>query len=296
MAVNFISHLKVDKSIVSLLSKSTYQRSFSSAIREIVSNAYDADSLSVKIKYDAAFSFIEIVDDGNGMTKSEFERYLTIAGKKQKNDYTRKYKRKRIGQFGVGFLSVFPFCESLEITTTAENSIEVLKASIPTKDYFSEKKNSDSDNNVDDILINGMIVTSPTERQDHYTKIKMVNPTRLVKQYFTKVKTKKRESIHTWEPKDRFIWELQEDLPISLEKKSKYYKSYRYEEPIGISIYVNSKELQRNNYLDNILDQGTVVVGGIKCKYVFTTNYKSPKKFKINSKTCSRGYSFLYDY
>ena len=108
MAIKFTSHLKVDKSIVSLLSKSTYQRSFASAIREIVSIAYDADSLSVKIKYDSSFSYIQIEDDGNGMTKAEFERSLTIAGKIQKNDFARKYQRKRIGQFGVGFL--YPVC------------------------------------------------------------------------------------------------------------------------------------------------------------------------------------------
>ncbi len=119
MTEKFTSHLKVDKKIVSLLSKSTYERSFSYTIRELISNAYDADALSIHIHFDKGLSVIEIEDDGNGMTKDEFEKYLTIAGTKQNSPVTRKYKRKRIGQFGVGFLSIFPFCESLQIITTA---------------------------------------------------------------------------------------------------------------------------------------------------------------------------------
>lgn len=284
MAEKFISHIKVDKKIVSLLSKSTYQKSFSSAIRELVSNAYDADALLVKINHDSKFSYIEIEDDGNGMTKIEFEKYLTIAGTKQTNQVTRKYNRKRIGQFGVGFLSIFPFCEGLEITTTAENSTQVLKATIPTGDYFEEKKKSKGVNTksnaleanlVDDIPVNGIITNNPTEKIEHYTKIRLINPTRIVKQYFTRHKTKKRDSILTWEPLKRFIWELQEDLPIALSEESKYHEQYKYDEPIGITVQINKKTLHRNDYYNQVLSEGTEIILGIKCKYVFTTDYKS---------------------
>lgn len=290
MAEKFTSHLKVDKKIVELLSKQTYQKSFSAAIRELISNAYDADALSVKISYDRAFTYIEIIDDGNGMTRTEFEKYLTIAGTKADSEISRKYKRKKIGRFGVGFLSIFPFCESLEITTTAENSSDVLNAVIPTKDYFestlnaSAKKEQSKTNTtqikqtlVDDIPINGTISINPTERLDHYTKIRLLKPTHIVKQYFTKSNTKKRESIIAYEPIDRFKWELQEDLPISLPETSKYYKSYRYPEPIGMNVTLNNTELYRNDYLDFVLDQGEITIQGITCKYIFTTANKSVK-------------------
>jgi hypothetical protein len=281
MTEKFISHLKVDKKIVELLSKQTYQKSFSAAIRELVSNSYDADALSVSISYDKVFSYIEIVDDGNGMTRTEFEKYLTIAGTKQDSPLSRKYKRKKIGQFGVGFLSIFPFCESLEITTTAENSTEVLRAVIPTKDYFQNtlRSNSKKDGEtlVDDIPISGTININPTEKLEHYTKIRLLKPTHIVKQYFTKPKTKKRESIIAYEPFDRFRWELQEDLPIALPSTSKYYKSYKYKEPIGMSVAVNKTDLQRNDYLESVLDEGEETINGIKCKYIFTTSNKSVK-------------------
>ncbi|MCF6298119.1 MAG: ATP-binding protein, partial [Flavobacteriaceae bacterium] len=117
MIKTITTHLEVDTKIVRLLSKSTYQRSFSSAIRELVSNAYDADSLSVRIKISDDYQQIEVIDDGNGMTYSEFQKYLTIAGNKSKKELTRKYSRNRIGQFGIGFLSIFPYCDELEIST-----------------------------------------------------------------------------------------------------------------------------------------------------------------------------------
>ena len=165
MAENYTEHLRVDPQIVSLLSKSTYQKSFPSAIRELVSNSYDADALSVKINFDATYSLIEILDDGNGMTFEEFKRYLRIAGKKQEGQFTRKYKRKRIGNFGVGFLSVFPFCDLLQIVTTTENSNDILTATIPAKDFFSNKSKEKEwlEINVEDIPINVVISQNPKQ-------------------------------------------------------------------------------------------------------------------------------------
>jgi hypothetical protein len=281
MAERFTSHLKVDKKIVELLSKQTYQMSFAAAIRELVSNSYDADALSVKINYDKRFSFIEIIDDGNGMTRNEFEKYTTIAGTKQDSPSSRKYKRKKVGQFGVGFLSIFPFCESLEITTTAENSTEVLRAVIPTKDYFSSRAKGsafkENESLVDNIPIAVTITINPSEKLYHYTQIRLLKPTHIVKQYFTKPNTKKRESIIAWEPEERFRWELQDDLPIALPEESKYYEKYKYPEPIGLTVTLNGDDLERNDYLDEVLDSDEVTIAGIKCKYIFTTSNKSVK-------------------
>ncbi len=277
MSEKYTEHLRVSPEIVSLLSKSTYQKSFPSAIRELVSNSYDADALSVKIDFDATYSSIEILDDGNGMTFEEFKRYLRIAGKKQDGQLTRKYKRKRIGNFGVGFLSVFPFCDTLQIITTTENSNDILTATIPAKDFFLDKprKKGALEINVEDIPINVVISQNPKQKLDHYTKIRLINTTYLVEQYFIKPKVKKRESIIFWEPLQRFIWELQEDLPISLPEKSKYYENYTYEEPIGINVEVNGKELYRNNYYATILSEGIETIHGITCKYLFTSDYNS---------------------
>lgn len=274
MAEKFKTSLHVDKKIVSLLSKSTYQKSFSSALRELVSNAYDADSLSVKIEIDKSFKYIEIIDDGNGMTRDEFERYLTIAGTKKVNDVTRKYKRKRIGQFGVGFLSIFPFCEEVEIVTTSENSEEVLSALIPATEYLESSKKVEY---VEDIPIYGVVTSDPKSRLRHYTRIRLVKPTYLVKQYFSKSKTRKRESIDAWDAFDKFKWELQEDLPLQFNPAIKNQSRLKFTESIGMNVFLNNKQLFRNELGSIILEKGKTVINGIECGYIFSTEYESIK-------------------
>ena len=269
-AKKFKTNLHVDKNIIALLSTSTYQKSFSSAIRELVSNAYDADSLSVFITISKDYKEIEILDDGNGMTSTEFDKYLTIAGTKSSATHTRKYKRKRIGQFGVGFLSIFPFCKSLEIATTVENSDEVLFATIPAIDY-----QEGGNHFVENIPIYGNIIEDKSQKLKHYTRIRLINPTHAIKQYFTRTDTKKRDSILTKEPYEKFKWELQEDLPISFDPKKKSFQFSKYDEPIEISIFLNKERLYRNELCANVLESGNKTISGIKCSYIFTTNYKS---------------------
>ncbi len=276
---NFTEKLRVDKRIVDLLSKSTYQKSFASAIRELVSNAYDADALAVNIKIDENYSSITIEDDGNGMSRDEFGKYLTIAGVKTSMEFTRRFKRKRIGQFGVGFLAIFPFCETLELVTTVENSDEVLTAKIPTIEY-SKLSNKQF---VDEVPIPCTITLEKSQRLKHFTKITFIEPSYNVKQYFSKIETRKRESIITYDPFDKFIWELQEDLPISFNPDGNSYDKIKYIESIGINVTVNGKTLYRNELQDVILEKNNVEISGIKCDYIFSTNYKSIRPLEARS-------------
>jgi hypothetical protein len=273
MVEKFTTNLHVDKKIVALLSTSTYQKSFSSAIRELVGNAYDADALSVRITISDNFKSIEIEDDGNGMTRAEFDKYLTIGKKKSTSEFTRKYKRKRIGQFGVGFLSIFPFCEELEITTTVENSESVLTATIPAIDYGDDSTTSTT--NVDEIPIDGVMSDDKSQRLKHYTKIRLIKPSHAVKAYFTKPDSKKRESIETMVPFEKFKWELQEDLPILFNPKLKSFKLIKYTEPIPINVFLNKEPLYRNELCKEVLEHSTKTIAGIKCEYIITTNYDS---------------------
>lgn len=274
MVEKFTERLHVSKRIVSLLSTSTYQKSFASAIRELVSNAYDADALSVRVTISSDFKKIEIEDDGNGMTKQEFGRYLTIAGSKSSDLLTRKYLRKRIGHFGVGFLSIFPFCKELEITTTVENSDFVLSAIIPAIDYQESNKGKQD---VEDIPIKGTIREDKSQRLKHFTKITLVSPTHVVNQYFTKPETKKRDSVLTWDPFKKFKWELQEDLPLAYKPGSESVKIISYKEPVGINVFLNEEPLYRHELNENVIEFGTEKIAGVTCKYVVTTDHTSIK-------------------
>jgi len=266
-----IGQLKVDKKIITLLSKSTYVKSFSNAVREMVSNSYDADALSVKINIDDKLNKITIEDDGNGMTYEEFDHFCTIAGQKREISFTRKYQRRRIGQFGIGFLSVFPFCKELEIISTVENSDEVLKARIPTEEYFKD----DSNNDIQSIKFPIEITKNASIKSQHYTIFRFLGPTHYLKEYFSVEKSNKRATIKRYDPFDKFRWELEDDLPISYNPKSKFYTLLNYEEPIGINVYLNNIILYRHDLLNNILVNEVEELSDIKIKVLITTNYES---------------------
>ncbi len=102
-------NITVDKRIVKILSESTYEN-FPRALKELVTNSYDADARTVLISVNLKEEQIIIEDDGKGMDDSDFTFYLRIAGKKrEKESNVTPLGRNIIGQFGVGFLSIFPF-------------------------------------------------------------------------------------------------------------------------------------------------------------------------------------------
>ena len=71
--------IRVQRRIVNLLSRSLYS-DFPRAIREMVSNCYDADATVVKIDIDLRNKEITVEDNGNGMSGEQFDKYLRIAG------------------------------------------------------------------------------------------------------------------------------------------------------------------------------------------------------------------------
>ncbi len=56
-------HITVDRRIVNVLSQSTYDN-FPNALKELVSNSYDADAKNVRISVDLKNETIVISDDG----------------------------------------------------------------------------------------------------------------------------------------------------------------------------------------------------------------------------------------
>src|SRR5260370_1660792 len=102
------------------------------------------------------------------MTREEFDFYLRIAGQRRGKRETPKFGRKRIGQFGVGFLAILPFCESLQITSTTENSEESFTADIPAWKFFIQDGKSID---VREIEVPGQIPRPSIAKQQHFTHI-----------------------------------------------------------------------------------------------------------------------------
>lgn len=312
MSEVFETTLKVDKRIVPLLSKSTYQRSFPYAIRELVSNSYDADATSVKISVDLIKNELILEDNGNGMTTDEFSFYLTIAGQKRGKRETPKYGRKRIGQFGVGFLAIFPFCESLEIVSTVENSDIIFRATIPAKKFFMESRDIET---VEEIPVKGIIEHESSLKAEHFTRVRLIRPTELVEKYFSvprkESRNKKSLSIRYWDPIEKFRWELQEELPIEFHPDVQLGHLNPFENSMPLEVYLNNHKLYRNLPASTIIDSGINEVAGIRFKYFLSTNYLAIKpeearwvKVRLNNVGVgerqdfglkkSRGYSHLH--
>jgi len=265
-------HLTVDRRIVRLLSASTYEN-FPGAIKEMVSNAYDADATEVNITIDLKKDFIEIRDNGNGMTPDEFGFFLRIAGQKRdKSRISSVYGRRQIGQFGIGFLAIFPFGKEIEIESTAVRSRITFKARVPAEKYILEGQAI----NVEDIQIPGYEIVDEKYYDQHGTTIRISGLTEMGKRFFSdddNVKTR-QNSIMTYSPLERLRWLLQEDLPLDYSPKSPYRKVLEDLGSSGIKVRLNDKELFRNSPGTDIVENSSWEYESIKCRYVIATNWK----------------------
>lgn len=96
----------------------------STALAELVKNAYDADATRVTVYgerlSDSARGYIEIQDDGVGMTVEEFEQgFLRIASriKESGSRYSMQYNRRYTGAKGLGRLAAHKLARHLSINS-----------------------------------------------------------------------------------------------------------------------------------------------------------------------------------
>jgi hypothetical protein len=283
----FTASLTVDKNIVEVLSRSTYQRNFSYALREMVSNAYDADATEVSITIDRKKNALIIHDTGNGMSRDEFSHYLRIAGKKRGKPITTRFRRKRIGQFGVGFLSVFPFCHTLKITTSTENSDEILTASIPAANFFARPYDQID---VQALEVKGFIYSEPRRILEHFTTITLTGLTEVAQLSISTQRPKapaqqRRRTASIWDmsPMERLRWQLCDELPIAFPERSTYREAFDYPESHIMKVQLEDETLYRNDVMGDLLDSGEFEVAGVTCKYAISTPWKAVKPWEMRN-------------
>lgn len=278
---NWPKKITVDKRIITILSGSTYNN-FPKALKEIITNSYDADASEVKICVDIKGETITIEDNGLGMSESDFDFYLRIAGKTRSTREFTLFGRKRIGQFGVGFLSVFPFCRTYNIESTKKGSSEIIFASIPNHKFLKEDQKTLTD--IEEISIQGGKKNDSSQVNKQFTRIKLVGFTRLAKDFFKHayLVSRRRETILNYPPIKRLEWELCEDLPIDFDSHSELSEKFLYKSNFPFRVYLDSdeKSLLRNVHAKNILETHKdeyETIGKIKFKYFIATDYKPVK-------------------
>ncbi len=117
MKRNNYKDIKVSSITLDHLSRGVY-RSSAAVLKELVNNSYDAGATEVRISLNFPyFDFISCVDNGDGMTRNEFERYFVKEGigscvKRAGNIETGRFKRPIIGRLGIGMISIGQICNS----------------------------------------------------------------------------------------------------------------------------------------------------------------------------------------
>lgn len=145
--------LKTDQRVLARVTDGIYRQP-ASAIRELISNAYDADAENVWIQTDAPrFNEIVVADDGNGLTLEALADLVhhiggspkrTLGGVSlgitNKDDVTLSPGgRKLIGKIGIGLFAVAQLTRHFQVITKIEGENFRRVADVKLKSYSEEQ-------------------------------------------------------------------------------------------------------------------------------------------------------------
>lgn len=151
------TRLKTDERVIARVTDGIYRQP-ASALRELISNAYDADATHVTIKTDAPrFRRIVVEDDGVGMTPVALANLLWHIGGSAKRsergaslgiaadeDPTRSPGGRRlIGKIGIGLFSVSQLTHSFQIITKVKDDPFRTIATVALRQYADEPEGQD---------------------------------------------------------------------------------------------------------------------------------------------------------
>jgi len=151
------TELTTDEKVLARVTDGIYRQP-ASAIRELISNAYDADAENVSIDTDVPrFTNISVKDDGNGMSVSELTNLIHHIGGSAKRDpenqdvnvssnenpsVSPNKKRKLIGKIGIGLFSVAQLTREFYITTKRKGDHYYLQAHVILHNYSDHQPDS----------------------------------------------------------------------------------------------------------------------------------------------------------
>ena len=135
--------ITVSKKILGHISAGVY-RSAGGALKELVSNAFDANARHVIITTNwPSFDIFTCRDDGDGMTSADFRRIMTggigDSIKRITAEYTDDLRRPVIGWLGIGMLGVAQICHEFTITCHHRQTQTAFKATVKLMDFLREK-------------------------------------------------------------------------------------------------------------------------------------------------------------
>ena len=166
--------INVSAKVIYDISSGIY-RSPANALKELISNAFDADAANVVIRTNRPFyNTITYYDDGEGMSPEEFEWAMShIGGSRKRRDGEVSFTKKRrplIGKIGIGILAVAQICKSFTVISTNKGSNIKIQAKIDLKEFEAsevyELVLADKDITIGQYNID----KHPENKSEHYTK------------------------------------------------------------------------------------------------------------------------------
>ena len=136
--------MTVDLNVLDHLGINLYSN-IAAVLTEAVANAWDADAETVVIRIDPNKEWIEIIDDGVGMTVADMnEKYLRVGYRRREEDtahgkFTAK-GRKVMGRKGLGKLSLFSIAKLIDVQSAKDGRPHGLRISVDGIHESVEKK------------------------------------------------------------------------------------------------------------------------------------------------------------
>ena len=178
--------LRTDDRVLARVTDGIYRQP-ASALRELISNAFDADATQVVIDTDApTFRSIRISDDGQGMDDEALARLIyhiggsskrttvgAVVGTTAPGDPDRSPKgRKLIGKIGIGLFSVSQLTSHFQVITKTKGTDHRLFADVTLQTYSESGEPSDG------TFQSGRVQVTAIQTEDkeaHGTEILLLN-------------------------------------------------------------------------------------------------------------------------
>ncbi len=262
--------IEVNKEVVRHLSIGLY-RNYALAIKELISNAYDAGATEVKIKLDLKNKKIIIRDNGKGMDYEEFkDQYLHVGFYKTPSNTPDELGRMKIGTFGIGFLAPLPYCKNMKVVTKKRDDDKILTATIVAENFFSK-----GTWNIKEESVPYEISKSDLPKNVGETMIILEDIQPQIEEDLQRIQVKTKAKIDQLSGFDKFKWTLCQYCPIQFPLERNDLRMF-FDDPnrAPMRLWLDGEELYRNTPKDSeILEKDTKTIGNIILKYVIMTPY-----------------------
>jgi hypothetical protein len=181
--------IRVHERALAHLSRGLY-RSPASALRELVSNAWDANATRVTIDTNhPKFFQLSIEDNGDGFSRHDFEELMSGGignSSKRTENKTLNYDRPMIGRLGIGMLGIAQICGSFIVMSKPVSGVG-FRARVTLEDSAKRRMDGansdlvhDATTTVDGETLRGKLVEVGTFEFEPFDSDKLVRGTRIL--------------------------------------------------------------------------------------------------------------------